>query len=130
MRTARSPTKGASVASHQISALGVYGLSQQVSLAGGPQVNKFEQVSSPDHQMTLAGGRGGGRGSCTVEARGSLYGEVKGIMRNGHIWPHTVDKQTHRTKNCTFQQLHWQAVKIFRHLQQYCTYPVSLSGEV
>ena len=32
--------------------------SHQMTVAGGPQVNKFEQVSSGGHQMSLAGNLG------------------------------------------------------------------------
>ena len=44
-------------------------------------VNKFEQISSQDHQMSLVGGGSG----CKVEG-GNLCGEVQYIMGNGHIW--------------------------------------------
>ena len=40
---------------------------------GGPQVNKFEQVSSLGHQISLAVGR----------AWGSLYDKVQCIIGNG-----------------------------------------------
>ena len=47
---------------------------------GGPEVNKFEQVSSEGHQISLAGPlsdvRAGG---------GGLYSEVQCIMGNGHM---------------------------------------------
>ena len=33
---------------------------RQMSLPGGPELNKFEQVSSDDHQMSLAGNGAGG----------------------------------------------------------------------
>ena len=45
MRTARSPTVHAAVASHQMS-----------FLMGRDPVNKFEQVSSLGHQISPAGG--------------------------------------------------------------------------
>ena len=60
-------------------------------------MNKFEQVSSFDHQMSLAGGQGqvvpvkvagpGPESPCTEESqgRGSLYGEVQCILGNGHM---------------------------------------------
>ena len=51
---------------------------------GDPQVNKFEQVSSVVHQMSLQGGsnsdvQGPGLGGRT------LYSEAQVIMGNGHI---------------------------------------------
>ena len=59
MRTARLPTIPVLVATTRC---------QYQWGSIGPQVNKFEKVSSDDHQMTVAGGRrpgpmsGGGRG--------------------------------------------------------------------
>ena len=47
MHSARLPTVGASVAIR----------CQYQWTRGGPQANKFEQVSSDDHQMSLAGGQ-------------------------------------------------------------------------
>ena len=52
-------------------------------------------------------------GLCTKGAlyRGSLYGEVQCIMGNGHMWLLLwTERQTDRTENITFQQLHWWAV--------------------
>ena len=52
-------------------------------LVGGPQVNKFEQVSGYDHLMSLAGG------SPDLMSRegeeGTLYSEVQCITGNGHM---------------------------------------------
>ena len=62
-------------------------------------INKFEQFSSDDHQISLAGGshvwcplgQARARGShvwCPVTAgagRGGCYNEVQYIMGNGHI---------------------------------------------
>ena len=60
-------------------------------------MNKFEQISSFGHQMSLAGGHGAGLGwrqlyneSPYTEGAGpagSLYGEVQCIMSNGHMGP-------------------------------------------
>ena len=54
---------------------------------GGPEVNKFEQVSSVGHQMSLAGGEGGGfhvqRGPMSEgRGQGGLYNEVQCMV----IW--------------------------------------------
>ena len=50
-------------------------------VGGGPQVNKFQQVSSLDHQMSLEGGpMSGGR-------KGSMYSEVQCIMGNDPCGP-------------------------------------------
>ena len=43
-------------------------------MGAGPQVKKFEQVSSDGHQMSLAGGRARAR------ARGAPY-----LMCGGHV---------------------------------------------
>ena len=62
----------------------------------GPQVNKFEPVSSDDHQMSVEGGLGpmaavGGGGRSYVRYRGRGWGPVKRgvpcIMGNGHMDP-------------------------------------------
>ena len=63
-------------------------------LWGDPQVNKFEDVSSVGHQMSVAWGRvrgprsdgwdGGGR-SLKSDVGGVLYSEVQGITGNGHM---------------------------------------------
>ena len=77
MRTAHLPTIHASVATKC-----------QLCLGGGPQVNKFEQVSILGHQMSLAGGRqslyseahvGRGAGARGRDRNGVevLYGEVQ-----------------------------------------------------
>ena len=75
--------------------------------SGGPQVNKFEQVSSIGDQQEGWGwgsqvwGGWGVPGLKSKEAGpGALYSEVWGIMGNGHRqW------QTHMTENVTFPQL-------------------------
>ena len=64
-------------------------------LWGHPQVNKFEDVSSVGHQMSVAGGRvrgprsdgwgGGGRSLKSDVGGGVLYSEVQGITGNGHM---------------------------------------------
>ena len=77
---------------------------------GGPQVNKFEQVSSVGHQMSVAGvsqadGQGlGVPGLMSGEGVGRLYSEVQGIMDNGHMGTPLVNRQTPR-ENITFPQL-------------------------
>ena len=51
-------------------------------MEGVLEVNKFEQVSSDGHQMSLAGG-------------GALYIEVHCTMGNHHMGPHPpVNRQT------------------------------------
>ena len=59
MRTARLPTVRALVANtrYQYCCLYVWGW-------GGPEVNKFEQVSSDDHQMSVEGEGVGTQVSC------------------------------------------------------------------
>ena len=49
--------------------------SLDVSTSGGvgPQVNNFEQVSSDDHKMSVAGRRGGG-GVCSMSGIGGGRG--------------------------------------------------------
>ena len=67
------------------------------SVGGCPEVNKFEQVSSDDHHMSLAGG-------------GSQYSDVPCLgvggytvrsMHDGHMRPPVI-KQTDRTESITF----------------------------
>ena len=48
-----------------------------------PEVNKFEQVSSNGHQMSVA--RGGRDPSSKVPCGGGLYSEVQCIMSNCHM---------------------------------------------
>ena len=46
--------------------------SHQMSVpVGGPQVDTFEQVSSIDHQISLARGQGSVHGVCTVRSNAS-----------------------------------------------------------
>ena len=50
-------------------------------------MNKFKQVSSLDHHMSKAKGKAGGRAEWSLYiwvGWGVLYGEVQGIMGNGH----------------------------------------------
>ena len=83
---------------------------------GGPQVKKFEQVSSLHHQMSIAWGssseqvwtglqflppditnRGCPMRSHVQRGPGSLYSEVQCIMGNGHMEntpPHLEDRKT------------------------------------
>ena len=49
---------------------------------GGPQVNKFEQISSDHHQMSVAGG--------------SSIDLVSGIMGNGHMWTSPSPEQNYK----------------------------------
>ena len=84
-------------------------------MEGGPQVNKFEQVSSDGYQMSLAKGAdrrrvshvccpGRGLGpvgvSCLMSRReegpglGGLYSEVQCIKSNGHMGTPPVNRQT------------------------------------
>ena len=53
----------------------------------GSQVNKFDQVSSDGHQMSLAGGGGRARvGSLMSDARGGVpVDEVQCVMDDGHM---------------------------------------------
>ena len=79
MRTARLQAVGDSVATIRF-----------CSEVWGPQVIKFEQVSSVDHQMSVVGGQGwagGPRSDVWGEGWGTctMYSEVHGIMGNGHI---------------------------------------------
>ena len=64
-------------------------------------MSNFEHVSSNGHQMSLAGGLGGG----------GLYSEVQCIMVNGHmelsLW---TEWRTDMPENITFSQLRWRAV--------------------
>ena len=72
---------------------------------GGPQVNKFEQVSSDGHQISLPGALGPrvGAGGLMYDVqgagvglvlRGALHSEVQYIMGNGHIWNPRSPEQT------------------------------------
>ena len=129
MRTAHSPTVRVSVASHKMSLAegssskqiwtGLWTLPPDVT-SGGPQMNKFEQVSGLSKVSLLGRGAGImkwrpctglGLGDVPVQ-RGSLYGEVQGIMGNGHMGTpcEQMDWQTHTTENITFQQLSWREV--------------------
>ena len=56
---------------------------------GGPQVNKFEQVSRDDHQMSVAGGKGRCLGLISGEGEGE-WGRSPGLIsgnREGGILP-------------------------------------------
>ena len=69
MRTARLPTVRVSVATTRY----------QYWWGVGPQANKFEQVSSDDHQMSAAG-EGVGPMSGIQGVRGGGMGEGVGLM--------------------------------------------------
>ena len=76
------------------------------ALCGGPQVNKFQQVSSDGHQMSLTKGPGQEpRGPCTVRSHASW------ILVT---WGGTLlDRQTDTTENITFLQLRsWPVIKV------------------
>ena len=97
----------------------------------GPQVNKFEQISSIGHQMSLGGGpctvrsHGGGQGrdgSCVSKVSrrvegaglrpvGTLYGEVQCVMDNVTCVP-DPRVQTDTTENIFFPQLRWRGVNM------------------
>ena len=53
--------------------------------SGGSQMNKFEKVSSDDHQMSLAGMAGGRGPRSDVQGVGAQYSEVQYIMGNSDI---------------------------------------------
>ena len=57
---------------------------RQTSLPGGPELNKSEQVSNDDHQMSLAENGQGTPRSDVPEGEGP-YSKVKCIMGNGHM---------------------------------------------
>ena len=69
-----------------------------------PEINKFEQVSSDGHQLSIAGG------TDSVQ-RSYVSGEwgVQCIMSNCHIGPHNMNRQTDTTKNIMSPQLRWRA---------------------
>ena len=101
MHTTRSSTTHVSVASHHMSVM-----------MGVPQVNKFEQLSSLDHRMSVAGWwgpvqRGGG---AVPHIEGTLHSKVQCIMGIGHM-AHPLNRQTDRQTdmipNITFLQLPW-----------------------
>ena len=80
------------------------GMPPDDSTSGGPDMNKFEQVKSDCHQMSLGNqGQGWGShvqkdwagGACTVSPNASWI----------------MVTQTHTTKNIIFQQFHSRAVK-------------------
>ena len=63
------------------------------ALLGGPEVNKFEQVSSDGYQMSLGGtwGAKSGRGCCPV---GSNASWVIGVIITWEPLPNQIDGQT------------------------------------
>ena len=79
---------------------------------GGPQVNKFEQVFSNCHQMSLAGGWAGGV-TCLV-SRGGDEARACTVRSNASwvmvTWGPTLNRMTETTENITFLQLRWRAV--------------------
>ena len=97
-----------------------------VSYGWGPQVNKFQQVSRLDHQMSVAGDqgvlmshvwmRGGvvtgprlGQGLCTVRSNASC------VMVTWEPRLPPVNRQTDKTENITFPQLRWRAVDSYQN---------------
>ena len=103
---------------------------------GGLQVNKFEQVSSDSHQMSLAGSWGG-----PWPGEGALYSEVQCIMGNSpmarqtdrHTRLKTLPRQQlystkwtvpSSTQTCIHKITHWLQFKRFKkyHHQQWSTY--------
>ena len=68
---------------------------------GCPQVNKFGQVCSDGHQMSLVTSKGSGGG--VLMSGGWLYSEDYCIMGSGHM---------DTSENITFPQLCWRAVII------------------
>ena len=96
------------------------------------QVNKFEQVTSDCHQMSLGGGEGAGTGGsyviCLWEPglqgvpglmSGRMYSKGQYIMGNGHMSTpsHPPDRLTdiYRTENITFPQCRRWIVKMILH---------------
>ena len=78
-----------------------------------PQVNKFEQVSSGGHQMSLAEWVPClmSKVPCLKSRGWALYSEVQCILGNGHMGtPLWTDRDT--CENITFLQFRWRAVKI------------------
>ena len=83
----------------------------------GPQVNKFVQVSTDGHQMSLAGDEAraggvlclmsgeGGTGSCTMRSNASRVMVTWGPPSPSHPYD-----QTDTSENITFPQLRWRAV--------------------
>ena len=70
-------------------------------------MNKFEQVPSVGHQMSLAGGPMSHGGiPCLGERIRALYSEVECIMGNGDMG--TPCEQTDTTENITFPQIRWR----------------------
>ena len=63
--------------------------SHQMSAPGGSQVNKFQQVSSLSHHLSLVGEGGPYTVRSHVQMvqghEGSLYSEDQYIMGNGHM---------------------------------------------
>ena len=73
-------------------------------------MNKFEQVSSDGHQISLAGRPELGGVPCLVS--GGPYSEVQSTMINGHMGTPSPCEQTNLIQNITFPQLGWRSVKI------------------
>ena len=99
-------------------------------VVGGPEVNKFDQVSSDGQQMSLAGGQGWGRrravqlgpwgrggaglGPCTVRFHVQRGGGC--TVRSNASWVRShgsslVKRLRDMTGNITFPQFRWRAVK-------------------
>ena len=82
----------------------VFSGDHHMSLAWGPHVKKFEQVSSDGHQISVG----------CVSYVGGTYNEVRCIMGNIHMgdllsW---TDRQTDKIESVTLSQLRWRAVKM------------------
>ena len=73
---------------------------------GVHHVNKFEQVPTLDHHMSLAGG-----GSLYRRAGGSHCSEIQCIMSNGHIGLSPVNRQTD-TIEILPSPLRWRTVSM------------------
>ena len=74
--------------------------------SGGPQVNKFEQVSSVGHQISVDGGPD------LISSGLGVYSEIQGIMGNDHMGT-PPEKMTYTWENITFLQLFGQVVKMY-----------------
>ena len=75
----------------------------------GPQVNKFKQVSSDDHQMSVAGEEGGRSPGLMSRGRGVPYHVTCPMMHVMYLPPR---EKTDTCENITFLQLRLQAVTI------------------
>ena len=111
MRIVRLSTVPALVAPN-VSAMGRGGGPVQLGL-----INKFEQVSSDDHKMSIV--EWARRSSCPTSgggewgwgngdsARGSPCSENQSVMGNGQMGTPLLNRITDTCENITFQQLRW-----------------------